>query len=102
LKDLGEHLSKDFDLLKGYEDRLRVEGDPQQRAKLDLQIKELKEQIQTRKDELQSAPRAYQDETNLPSLRPRFVTLTGEETTNLKVGTIQPTNEGVTSEGLYG
>jgi len=102
LKDLAEHLSKDYDLLKKYEDALRVEGDPQQRAKLDLQIKDLRGQIQIREGELQNAPQAYLDETNLPSLRPRFETLTGDNATNPQVGTIQPSEEGVTAEELEG
>lgn len=98
LKDQEEHLSKDYDLLKKYEDALRVEGDPQQRAKLDLQIKELRDQIQIREDELRNAP-PYLDETKLPSLRPRFETPTAEER-NPQVGTTQPSDEGVTSEEI--
>ena len=33
LKDIEDHLSKDFNLLKEYEDELRLEDDPQRRAK---------------------------------------------------------------------
>lgn len=71
LKDIEEHLSKDYDLLKRYEDELRLEGDPQRRAKLDHQIGELKEQIRSREVELRgvSSEQSF-DDTKLPSIRP--------------------------------
>jgi hypothetical protein len=70
LKDLREHLSKDYDLLKEYEDQLRLEDDPQRRAKLAHQIDQLKEQIQIREIELPDGyPQQTFDETKLPSLR---------------------------------
>ena len=46
-KHVEEHLLKHYDLLKEYEDALRVEDDPQRRAKLKRQIEDIKNQIQT-------------------------------------------------------
>lgn len=70
LKDMEEHLSKDYDLLKRYEDALRLEGDPQQRAKLEHQIRQLKDQIQSREIELKGVSREQSfDDTKLPSIR---------------------------------
>lgn len=81
LKDVEEHLSKDYDLLKRYEDALRLEGDPQQRAKLEHQIGELKEQIQSREVELTGVSREQSfDDTKLPSIRPAGDTRTSEKT----------------------
>jgi len=79
LKDIQEHLSKDYDLLKRYEDALRLEGDPQQRAKLEHQIGELKEQIQSREVELKGVPSEHSfEDTKLPSIRPGSDTRTSE------------------------
>jgi tetratricopeptide (TPR) repeat protein len=70
LKDIQEHLSKDYNLLKRYEDALRVEGDLQQRAKLEHQISDLREQIQSREVELREVSSGQSfDDAKLPSIR---------------------------------
>ncbi|HEX7318551.1 MAG TPA: tetratricopeptide repeat protein [Pyrinomonadaceae bacterium] len=71
LKDIEEHLSKDYDLLKKCEDALRLESDPRQQAKLEHQISELKGQIRSREVELGGVPSEQSfDDTKLPSIRP--------------------------------
>lgn len=102
LKDLGEHLSKDYDLLKQYEDQLRLEDDPQRRGKLAHRIDQLKEQIQIREIELSDAvPQQTFEETKLPSLRQRNETPTGGSSSEaLEIGTSQAIAEGVTSKSV--
>jgi tetratricopeptide (TPR) repeat protein len=65
-KDIEDHLSKDYDLLKNYEDERRLESDPQRRARLDYQIRELKDLIQSRESQLEGV-RGFGD-TKLPSI----------------------------------
>jgi tetratricopeptide (TPR) repeat protein len=104
LKDLREHLSKDYDLLKQYEDQLRLEDDPQRQGKLAHKIDQLKEQIQIREIELPDGlPQQTFDETKLPSLRQRNETPDiGGSGEALKIGTSQVIAEGVTSEDVEG
>lgn len=51
-RHVEEHLSNELDLLKQYEDAMRVEDDPQKQAKLENQIRDVRNRIQAHKDEL--------------------------------------------------
>src|SRR6185369_3370136 len=77
LKDIEDHLSKDFDLLREYEDELRFEDDPQRRAKFEHKIRQIKHQISLRQAEL-TGPLSEEtlDETNPPLLRSAIETRT--------------------------
>lgn len=62
---LEEQLAKDYKLLKRLEDKLRLEDDPKRQAKLELDIEELREQIQEREAQkplaVQSSQYGYQN-----------------------------------------
>lgn len=51
-ENLKIHLTKDHDLLKEYEDKLRLEDDPSRKSIFTSKIEEIKEQIQSRETEL--------------------------------------------------
>ena len=51
-ENLVNHLTKDHDLLKEYEDKLRLEDDPSRKSIFTAKIEEIKEQIQSRETEL--------------------------------------------------
>jgi hypothetical protein len=53
-QDLAEHLEKDYELLRNYEDQLRYEDDPKRKAKIQSEIAELREQISAREKEMQA------------------------------------------------
>jgi predicted NACHT family NTPase len=59
---LEEQLAKDYKLLKRLEDKLRLEDDPKRQAKLELDIEELREQIQER--EAQKSLAAYSSQNS--------------------------------------
>jgi hypothetical protein len=45
MKDLGDNISKDLDLLKEYEDKLRYETDPRRQAEYSREIERLRESV---------------------------------------------------------
>jgi hypothetical protein len=68
-QDLDEQLTKDYDLLKELEDSLRYESDPRRQAKLRADITDLKDQIASHLEELDSLSKVLdprlQDMVNL-------------------------------------
>ena len=50
---LQEELEKDEALLKKYEEKLRYENDPREKMRWEANIKEIKQKIQQRKQEIE-------------------------------------------------
>ena len=63
--DLEEHIKQDLTLQKQFEDDLRFAQDPQHKAKLKKEIKEVKSRIANYENELNSPYQSQQDQASL-------------------------------------